>query len=270
MQPEDKVRHRRSTRGRVEGVFACCRAVKHPFASSAADCSPEPIPDRGAELNLFLPVPLAVPGELLQHTKESQRPAPPRISPCSRQPFHARLQTCRTAPTLCRLVLSIEDRSVLQGLSAWGGGAPAARSIYRIRAVFLLPTTCSLPQCLAGPGPSTCPHSMPLCNWITGTVCSRVQQTTTTASAAQQTLTHPDLEGMQDPRTVQHLSCTRVSQARLRQRPQQLTTTHTRDSCACRDRQNAAAILRHFPLSQPVACSEPLITIIFPISPLSE
>ena len=40
--------------------------------STAADCSPEPIPDRGAESNLFIAgprLPHSVPAELLQHTK---------------------------------------------------------------------------------------------------------------------------------------------------------------------------------------------------------
>ena len=55
LQPEDSVKRRRSARGRVEGVFAWCRGRPAPsFPSSAADCSPEPIPDRGAELNLFI------------------------------------------------------------------------------------------------------------------------------------------------------------------------------------------------------------------------
>lgn len=75
--------------------------------------------------------------------------------------------------------------------------------------------------------------------------------TATTASAAQQTATatHPGLEGTPAPppsRTVHHLSCTRLSQAHLRQRPPQLTTILIKDFCACGGRQNAVVMLCNF------------------------
>ena len=56
-EKESTVKRWRSACGRVEGVFAWCRCpscILFSLDSTAADCSPEPIPDRGAEPNLFI------------------------------------------------------------------------------------------------------------------------------------------------------------------------------------------------------------------------
>lgn len=71
LQPEDSVKHRRSARGRVEGVFAWCRACPAPLFP-LLQLTARPNPSRIVAQNLIylLHASLAVPGELLQSTKE--------------------------------------------------------------------------------------------------------------------------------------------------------------------------------------------------------
>jgi hypothetical protein len=112
LQPEDSVKRRRSARGRVEGVFAWCQACPAPsFPSFVADCSPEPIPDRGAELNLFIAcIPSRAWRTAAEHKgtlRDPQRPAPPQLSPCSSSLF---IRRCKHVALLQSSAACVEHR----------------------------------------------------------------------------------------------------------------------------------------------------------------
>lgn len=208
--------------------------IQHSLASSVADFSPEPIPDRGAELNLFLHAPLAVPGELLQHTQRN-------LSALHHlEHRHATdssfMRVCKHVALLQPFAACVDHRRtpcVARAVSLEWWGTCSSANISNIKQ-SLLPTTCSLPQCLAALVhiPEDPPASMQLDHWHFVVQLSSLAATT--ASSAQQTVNQSARVWKEHrlhsaPRTVQHLSCTRISQAHRRQRPPgppQLTTAH--------------------------------------------
>lgn len=239
LQPESSVKRRRSARAAGARGGLCLVSMPSGFTLvplAAADCSPSPSRIVAQNLIYLLQAaPLAVPGELLQHTKGPQRAAPPQMSLCSSSLFPALLQTCRAVPFLLLRVLRASSPPCVARpvSSAREEGAPFVAAPHSTASCSLanisnpdqslLLTTCSLPQCLAA---SVCIPEVPVAlqpdhggRACAATIARTVHQFTSPPRRDASSTQQPG-----SPRTVHYPSCTRISQARLRQRSPQLTT----------------------------------------------
>jgi hypothetical protein len=159
-----------------------------PLPQAAADCSPEPIPDRGAEPNLFI---AGSPIASLPNCCSTQRNPNACTTTCIATQhllLNPLLRTGRTAGVVVVVVAAGAGRPSTPcvarpvHVSLGRGQAPpnasphmltASSSLANISRQSLLLTTCSLSQRLTTPGtPSAFQSILSLFNWVAHTVRS--------------------------------------------------------------------------------------------------